>query len=279
MQALIFVQPATVIAWRRRKFREHWARLSRGPKPGRPRVPKEVRELIQRISAANPLWGSPRILGELRKLGIEVAKSTVERYMVRRPRPRSQGWMAFLRNHLRDMVAIDFFVVPTARFKLLFVLVILAHFRRQVVHFNVTTNPTAQWVAQQIIEAFPWNEAPRYLLRDRHATYGYAFRKRVGNMGIEEVLTAPRSPWQNPYVERLIGSVRRECLDNVVILNERHLRRVLKGYFDYHQRWRTHLSLAMDCPQPRAVQHPSVGYVVELPEVGGLHHHYERRAA
>jgi putative transposase len=194
-EALVFVQPETVLAWRRRKFREHWARLSRGPKPGRPRVAQEIRELIRKISAANPLWGSPRILGELRKLGIELAKSTVERYMVRRPRPRSQGWMTFLRNHLRDMVAIDFFIVPTVRFKLLYVLVVLAHFKRQVVHFNVTASPTAEWAAQQIVEAFPWDEAPGHILRDRHGTYGGVFRKRVGNMGIEEVLTAPRSPW------------------------------------------------------------------------------------
>ncbi len=277
--ALVFVQPETVLAWRRRKFREHWARLSCGPKPGRPKARKEVRELIQGMSAVNPLWGSSRILGEIRRLGIELARSTVERYMVRRPRPRSQGWMTFLRNRLREMVAIGFFVMPTARFKLLYVLVVMAHFRRQVVHFKVTTNPTAQRAAQQILEALPWDKARRYLLRERHATYGHAFRKRVGHMGIEEVRTAPRSPWQNPYVERLIGSIRRECLDNVIMLNGRHPRRVLKGYFDHHQRWRTHLSLAMDCPQPRAVQRPSVGDLVELLEVGRLYHHYEPRAA
>ena len=207
-RTLVFVQPETVIAWRRRKFHEHWVKLSRGPKPGRPRVPAEIRELIRRVSTANPLWGSPRIQGELGKVGIDVSKSTVERYMVRRTRPRSQGWMTFLRNHFKDMVSIDFFTVPTARFKVLLFLVVLVHFRRKVVHFNVTEHPTAEWTARQIVEAFPWDEAPKFLLRDRHATYGETFRNRVRRMGIEEILSAPRSPWQNPYVERLIGCVR-----------------------------------------------------------------------
>jgi putative transposase len=228
---------------------------------------------------ANPLWGSPRIVGELKKLGIDVALSTVAKYRVRRPGPRSQGWKTFLSNHLRDFVSIDFFTIPTARFKVLFVLVILLHFRRRVAHFNVTEHPTAEWTGQQIIEAFPWDEAPGCLLRDRDGIYGEQFRLRIKNIGIEEILTAPRSPWQNPFVERLIGSVRQECLDHVIVFDERHLRRVLKGYFQYHQQWRTHLSLEMDCPRRRPVQRSSAGRVVELPEVGGLHHHYERLAA
>ena len=177
------------------------------------------------------------------------------------------------------MVSIDFFTVPTERFKVLLVLVVLVHFRRKVVHFNITEHPTAEWTAQQIVEAFPWDEAPAHLLRDRQGIYGEAFQRRVRNMGIEEVLAGARSPWENPYVERLIGCVRQECLDHVIILDERHLRQVLKAYFEYHQRWRTHLSLGMDCPETQLVQEPSMGKIIPFPEVGGLHHHYERRAA
>jgi transposase InsO family protein len=176
-------------------------------------------------------------------------------------------------------VSIDFFTVPTINVRVLFVLVVLAHHRRKVVHFNVTENPTAQWAAQQIVEAFPWEGAPRYLLRDRDMIYGETFRRRVASLGIEQVLSAPRSPWQNPYVERLIGTVRRDCVDHVIVLNASHLRGVLAGYFRYYHRWRTHLSLAMDAPESRLVQPPTIGAVVEFPEVGDLHHHYERIAA
>ena len=218
-------------------------------------------------------------MGELRKLGIEVSKSTVEKYRVRSPKPPSPTWKAFLYNHVIELVSIDFFMVPTLDFKVLFVLVILAHDRRRVVHFHVTEHPTERWTAQQIVEAFPWDEAPRYLLRDRDGIYGARFRRRVTSLGIDEVLTAPRSPWQNPYVERIIGSIRRECLDNVIVLNERHLKRVISNYLDYYHRWRTHLSLEMDAPYPRPIQGPERGRIVEFPEVGGLHHHYERLAA
>src|SRR5918912_393358 len=205
---------------------------------------------------ANPLWGSPRIVGELRKLGIHVAKSTVAKYRPRRKKPPSPTWKTFLKNHVQDLVALDFFVVPTVTFRVLFVLVILAHERRRVVHFNITEHPTAEWTAQQVVEAFPWDEAPRYLLRDRDRIYGTAFQQRVRHMGIKEVLTAPQSPWQNPYVERLIGSIRRECLDHVLVLHERHLQRLLTSYFSYYHEWRTPLSLAMDCPEPRPVYGP-----------------------
>jgi putative transposase len=277
--ALVFVQPATVIAWQRKRFRDHWRRISQCGKPGRSAISQEIRELIRRMSSANPLWGTPRIVGELAKLGIEVAKSTVDKYRVRPRKPPSPTWKAFLQNHVTDLVSIDFFVVPTIQFKLLFVLVVLAHARRKVIHCNVTENPTAQWTAQQIIEAFPWDSAPKYLLRDRDAIYGNAFQQRVQSMGIEQVLSAPRSPWQNPFVERLIGTVRRDCLDHVIVLNERHLRRILAQYLDYYHRWRTHLSLRMDAPSPRAVHPPDRGRVVEFPELGGLHNHYERLAA
>ena len=240
---------------------------------------KEVRAVIRNMSRANPMWGSPRIVGELRKLGIDVAKSTVEKYRVRPRKPPSPTWKTFLHNHAQDLVAMDFFVVPTVTFKVLFVLVILAHARRRIVHCNVTEHPTAPWTAQQLVEAFPWDEAPRYLLRDRDRIYGAAFRQRVRNMGIEEVKIAPRSPWQNPYVERLIGSIRRDVLDHVIVLNEQHLKRLLTDYLTYYHCFRTHLALEMDCPVTRPLQPPERGKIIAVPEVGGLHHHYERQAA
>jgi transposase InsO family protein len=197
-----------------------------------------------------------------------------------RPKVPSPTWRSFLRNHLPDIAAIDMFVIATATFQLLYTLIVLSLDRRRIVHFEVTANPTQDWLSGQMTEAFPWHTAPRYLLRDRDKSYGLAFRHRVRAMGIIEVITAPRSPWQNPYVERLIGSIRRECLDHVIILSERHLRRVLSSYFQYHHAARTHLSLHKDCPRPRAVQLPFTGdNIVAFPEVGGLHHRYERRAA
>jgi putative transposase len=239
----------------------------------------EIRDLIRRMSLANPLWGAPRIHGELLKLGIEVSQATVGRYLRWRPKDPSPTWRSFLHNHLTDIAAIDMFVVATATFRILYAVIILGHDRRKVIHFEVTQNPTQVWLSRQMTEAFPWETAPRYLLRDRDRSYGPAFRDRVKAMGVEEVLTAPRSPWQNPFVERLIGSIRRECLDHVIIFNERHLRHVLSSYFQYHHRTRTHLSLDKDCPQPRPIQPPSAGKIIAFPEVGGLHHRYERRAA
>lgn len=277
--ALVIVQPGTVIAWRRRGFREYWAKLTGPGKPGRPTVPREARDLIRRMSLANPLWGAPRIVGELGKIGIEVANSTVEKYMARRPKPPSATWRAFVKNHLQEIVAIDVFVVPTVRNQVLFVFLVLAHHRRRVLHFNVTAHPTTEWTGQQIVEAFPWLAPPRYLLRDRDSIYGTGFRKRVGNMGFEEVLIAPRSPWQSPYVERLIGTIRRECLDHVIVVSERHLKRLLADDFGYYHRWRTHQSLEMDGPEPREVQSAEQGRLAEVAELGGLHHHDERIAA
>jgi putative transposase len=242
-------------------------------------VAKENRDLIQEMSMANPGWGSPRIVGELRKLGIEVAKSTVEKYMIRPKKPSSPTWRAFLENHVMDLVAIDFLTVPTIRFRIQFVLIVLCHYRRRVIHFNVTDQPSSEWAAQQIVEAFAREESPRYLLYDRDKIFRKIFPQRMENIGIEEVLISPRSPWQNPYVERLIGSVRGECLDHVIVINQRHLKRIMARYFDYYHQWRPHLSLEMDCPESREVQLESYGKVIEVPEVGGLHHHYERRAA
>ena len=277
--ALEFVQPRTVIAWQKKRFRDYWRRLSQTGKPGRPAISKEVRELIKDMWRANPTWGSPRIVGELRKLGITVAKATVEKYRPRIRKAPSPTWKAFLTNHVKDIVGCDFFTVPTATFRVLFVFLVLAHERRRILHFNITEHPTAQWTAQQIVEAFPWDTAPCYLLRDRDSIYGVAFQSRISNLGIEEVRIAPRSPWQNPYCERVIGSIRRDALDHVIVLNERHLRRVLRSYFSYYHHWRTHLALEMDTPAARAVHLPDLGPVRKLPEVGGLHHHYERIAA
>ncbi len=276
--ALIIVKPETVIAWHRVGFRLYWRWKSRHG-VGRPSVSQEVRDLIRRMSLANPRWGAPRIHGELLKLGIQVSQATVAKYMVRHRKPPSQTWHTFLKNHIKDLVSADFFVVPTVSFRVLFVFVILGHDRRRPVHFAVTANPSAEWIARQLVEAFPWDTAPRYLLRDRDGSYGEKFHEAAGWLGIREVLTAPQSPWQNAYVERLIGSIRRECLDHVIIVDESSLRRVLKSYFEYYDHTRTHLALEKDTPVPRRVQPPEMGRVVELPQVGGLHHRYERRAA
>ena len=273
------MKPATVIAWRRRKFREYWAKLSGRPGPGRPPVAKEIQDLIRRMSELNVTWGSPRIRSELRMLGIDVAKSTVERYMVKRPKPASPTWRAFLANHVSCLASIDFFTVPTVRNRVLYVFVVLAHLRRRIVCFNVTEHPTAAWTSRQITEAFPCDTAPRYMIRDRDGIYGDVFRGRVKSMGIEEVLIAPRSPWQSPFVERVIGSIRRDCLDHVVVLSERHLRHVLTSYFGYYHGARCHMSLDGDAPEHREPQAATMGKVIEFPEVGGLHHRYERRAA
>ena len=277
--ALVIVRPETVIGWHRKGFRLFWTWKSRRGKPGRPPVSREIRDLVRRMSRENTRWGAPRIHGELLKLGFSISQAAVSKYMVRYPSPPSQSWRTFLTNHADCLASIDFFVVPTATFHLLFGFIVLHHERRQIVHFGVTANPTMAWVAQQIREAFPWGTAPRYLIRDRDGAYGQSFRSTVTAMGVEEVVTAPRSPWQNPYVERLIGSVRRECLDHSIILNERHLRRILGSYLDYYHGSRTHLSIGKDTPDGRPVQPAGSGTVVSLPKVGGLHHRYERLAA
>jgi transposase InsO family protein len=278
-EALHVVRPQTVIRWHRQGFRAFWTRTSRRGRVGRPPVISELAELVRTMALANPLWGSPRIHGELLKLGFEVSQRTVARLMPRRPKSPSQTWRTFLKNHLADLVSVDFFVVPTATFRVLYVFVVLLHHRRRVVHFNVTDSPTAAWTAQQIVEAFPDDSAPRYLLRDRDCIYGCEFRKRVKSMGIAEVLTAPRSPWQNPFAERVIGTIRRELLDHVIVLNEQHLRRRLRSYLRYYHGSRTHLALEKDAPEPRAVEPPEQGRIVALPQVSGLHHRYVRCAA
>ena len=281
-EALIIVKPETVIGWHRKGFRLFWKFKSRRKGSGRPPVSPEIRDLILKMAKANPLWGAPRIHGELLKLGIEISERTVSSLMPRRiPKPPSQTWRTFLKNHMMHMVSIDFFTVPTAKFRILFVLVILSHSRRRVVHFNVTAHPTANWTAQQIIEAFPWDTAPKYLLRDRDSIYGANFRQRLKNMDIKEVVTAPRSPWQNPFVERLVGSIRRDCLNHLIVLNESHLKRILSSYFEYYHKDRTHYGLGKDTPSGRPVQpRPAEGgNLIELPRVGGLHHRYEWKQA
>lgn len=277
LDAMVLVKPATVVQWHRRGFRLYWHWRAR--RLGRPKMSAEIRDLIRKMSLANGLWGAPRIHGELLKLGIKVSQASVGRSMPWRPKAPSPTWRSFLHNHLTDIAAIDMFVVATATFRLLYALIVLGLDRRRVIHFGVTKNPTQVWLSGQMTEAFPWDTAPRYLLRDRDASYGPAFRNRVLAMGIKQVVTAPRSPWQNPYVERLIGSIRRECLDPIIIFSEGHLRHVLSSYFQSHHGARTHLSLNKDCPLPRRIQPPSAGEIIAFPEVGGLHHRDERRAA
>src|SRR5438128_4120434 len=237
-------------------------------------IGRELRDLIRRMSRANPLWGAPRIHGELLKLGLTVSQATVSKYMFRSRRPPSQTWRAFLKNHAKDLIAVDFFTVPTATFRILFVLVVLSHERRRLVHFNVTEHPTAGWTARQLVEACGLEEAPGHLIRDRDQVYGEQFSHQVRALNIREAVIAARSPWQNAYAERVIGSIRRECPDHLVVIGERHLKRMLSEYMHYYNTTRTHFSLAKDAPEPRSVQPPSQGRVVEMPRVGGLHHEY-----
>ena len=277
--ALAIVQPDTVVRWHRQGFKLYWRCKSRPGKTGRPPISREIRDLIRRMSRENATWGAPRIVSELALLGHDVAEGTVAKYMVKRRKPPSQTWRTFLDNHVPDIAACDFFTVPTVTFRILYVFVVLLHDRRRVVHFNVTTNPHAEWTAQQIVNAFPYEEAPRFLIRDHDGIYGDYFVKRVESMGIEEVPIAPRSPWQNPYCERLIGSIRRECLNHMILLGERHLHRIMTEYFNYYHDSRCHLSLDQNSPTPREAEPPCRGEVVAIPYLGGLHHRYTRRAA
>jgi transposase InsO family protein len=277
--SLFFVEPSTVIGWHRKGFRLFWTGKIRRGQPGRPTVPKDIRDLIRRMSRENPLWGAPRIPGELLKLGIDVGETSVSKYMTRRRKPPSQTWRTILENHVRSMVSVDFFTVPTIRFQILYVSLVLAHDRRRILHFAVTAHPTAEWTAHQLREAFPWDTAPRYLLRDRNRIFGQDFVEQVKAMRIRQVLSAPRSPWQRAYVERVIGTIRRECLDHVIVFHEQSFCWHLRGFLDYYYRSRTHLSLCKDAPEPRTRQASATGRIIAMPEVGGLHHRYERRAA
>jgi transposase InsO family protein len=273
LEAVAIVRPETIIRWHRAGFRAYWRWRSRN-RGGRPKVSAELRALIGEMSRANPLWGAPRIHGELLKLGFEVAQSTVARYMCKRRWPPSQGWRTFLRNHANDIAAIDLFVLPTITFRILYCLVVLRDGHRFWVSFGVAANPSAEWISHQITEAFAWDGAPRYLIRDRDTSYGMVFVRRVRAMGIRDRPIAPRSPWQNAYVERLIGSIRRECLDHIIVFGEAHLRRILGAYAGYYNESRTHRSLNKDAPFHRAIQR--LGAVSSQPVLGGLHHRYCR---
>jgi len=276
--SLLIVQPVTVVAWHRKGFQLYWRWKSRTRTAGRPPIDREIRDLIRRMARENPTWGRRRIQAELRFLGYDVAELTVAKYM-RRPSPRpSSTWRTFLEAHIGDIVALDFFVVPTLTFRLLFGFLILRHDRRELVHVNVTDHPTAAWTVQQLVESFPEETAPKYLLRDRDAIYGDVFARRVKGMGIREVLIAPRAPWQNPFAERVIGSIRRECLDHVIVFNERHLRRLLRSYLAYYNATRPHQALHNNSPHPRDVQPPACGRILAIPQVGGLHRRYQRAA-
>jgi putative transposase len=275
--AIQIVKPETVVAWHRRGFRLFWTWKSRH-RTGRPGVPPDVRALIRELSTANPLWGAPRIHGELVKLGISVSRSTVAKYMRHHQEPPSQTWRTFLTNHANQIMAADLFVVPTVTFRLLFVLVVLAHDRRRIVHVAITEQPTAAWTAQQLRNALPENEAPTFLLYDRDSVFADV-ATTINAMNIEAVRTAPRSPWQNAYVERVIGSIGRECLDHLIVVNGVALHRVLTDYVAYYMRSRTHLALGKDAPISRAVMPPSAGRIVATAHVGGLHHRYDRLAA
>jgi transposase InsO family protein len=271
--ALAIVRPDTVIRWHRKGFRLYW-RWKSSRCCGRPIVPLEARNLIRQMSIENPLWGAPRIHGELLKLGIDVSQTSVAKYMTRRRAPPSQGWKTFLRNHANGIAAMDLFMVPTFSFRLLYGLLIMGHGRRQILWFGVTAHPTAEWIANQLTQAYGWKQIPRYLIRDRDGAYGEVFLRRLRSMGIRDRPTSPKSPWQNGYAERLIGSIRRECTDHIVVFGERHLRHVLLSYMDYYNGTRTHLALSKDTPMGRATE--TVGRITCHPVLGGLHHQYAR---
>jgi transposase InsO family protein len=273
LEIITIIQPETLVRWHRAGFRRYWRWTSRR-RGGRPQIQPELRALIRQMSLENQLWGAPRIHGELLKLGFEVSQSTVAKYMARRRGPPSQGWRAFLANHAPHIAAMDLFVVPTIGFPLLYAFVIVRLDRRILVWTNVTRHPTADWIARQITEAFPWDDAPRYLIRDRDGVFGAVVTRRLRAMGIRDKPIAPASPWQNAFAERLIGSIRRECVDHLIVLGERHLRQILRCYADYYNEVRTHRSLNKDAPIPRAVQR--VGHVKSHAILGGLHHHYVR---
>ena len=279
-EALAIVKPETVVRWHRQGFRLFWRWKSRR-RTGRPDVNAATRRLITEMTRANPLWGAPRIHGELLKVGVRVAQSTVARYLPVRPRrPPPQTWRAFLTNHLNQAAAMDFFVIPTATFRLLYGFVVLGHGRRRILHVAVTAHPTAEWTRQQLREAFPFDSAPRFLHRDRDSIFSDVVRGTIMALGANEVVSAPRSPWQNPYCERVIGTLRRELLDKVIVVGEAHAKRLLREYAAYYNASRTHLALAKDAPDERTVEGPERGRrVVALPVLGGLHHRYERRAA
>src|SRR5467141_2271774 len=273
LEVVTILRPETLVRWHRAGFRRYWRWKSRS-RGGRPQIETELRALIRQMSLENLLWGAPRIHGELLKLGFSVAQSSVAKYMVKRRGPPSQEWRTFLRNHAPDIAAMDLFVVPTIGFKLLYGFVIIRLDRRDLVWIGVTTNPTAEWVARQITESFPWDGAPRYMIRDRDRIYGTVVTRRLRAMGIRDKPIATASPWQNSFAERLIGSIRRECLDHIIVFGEEHLRRILISYAAYYNSVRTHRSLNKDAPIFRPIQ--QIAIIRSHPILGSLHHHYVR---
>ncbi len=274
LDSLHIVRPATLLRWHRQGFRAYWLWKS-GRKGGRPKIDVELRDLIKRISKENPLWGAPRIHGELLLLGYEVSQTTVATYMMKRQsNGGGQTWKTFLENHRDGIASMDFVIVPTIQFKLLYCLIIINHARRKIVHIALTTISTAAWVAQQLIEAFPWIGAPKYMVRDNNPAFNSFVRKKMRHIGIRDRPTAPHSPWQNGLSERINGSIRRECLDHILIFGESHLRRVMSAYVEYYNSVRTHLSLEKNSPNERQVQY--VGAIKSIKHLGGLHHEYIR---
>ncbi len=276
--SLAIVKPTTVIAWHRRGFARFWAWKSRPV--GRPPLAPDVVDLIERMARDNPLWSRRRIASELAKLGHDVSKDSIAKYMPKpagRPRrPPSQTWKTFMRNHLAGTIAVDFLTVPTVTFGIVYVFFVLSLVRRRLLHVNVTAHPRATWTAQQIVEALDVNAVPARLIRDRDGTYGAEFDARVDHLGIEQLRIAPRSPWQNGFAERWVGTLRRELLDHVIVLGERHLLRLVRQHVAYYNSDRPHMSLGGDSPVSRDVEPPTAGKVIALPRVGGLHHRYSR---
>jgi len=277
---LRLVQPQTVVSWHRSLWRKYWKRRSRSKEMGRPKIPVEVIKLIHRISLENPNWGAAHVQGELMMLGHFLSVSTVAKYMIKRRGRPNQNWTTFIRNHLHEIGAIDFLTIPTITFKTLYVFIVLSLDRRRVVHFHVTRYPTADWTALQLLQAFPFDTAPKYLIRDRDGIYGEKVLRTIGHLGMEDKPISPHSPWQNGYCERMVGTLKRECLDHMIIFNERHARRIIREFLEYYHEDRTHQGLGQETPGGREVEPPEIGGPVRCrPVLGGLHHRYFREAA
>ena len=275
---IVLVKPATVVSWHRKGFRRYWAwRIKEGRI--RPKLTPELRELIRQMKLDNPLWGVRRIHAELLKLGFSISTRSVHKCMPKRYNPPSPTWRNFLRENMHETAATDMFVVFTLTYHILYAMVVVSHERRKILYFAVTSRPSPDWLSQEIVRAFQSNARPTYLLRDRDSLYGKVFRDSVRSLGIQEIVAARQSPWQNIYVERVIGSIRSECLNHMIVVNERHLRRILASYVEYYNKSRTHNALDLDCPEPRPVERQSDGEIVAIPQVGGLHHRYTRRRA
>jgi len=277
---LFIVQPETVVHWHRQAWKRYWTWKSRHRRSGRPAISLELSGLISRMATENRLWGAQRIRGELLGLGYQVGRETVRRYMhLARRRPPSQTWRAFLNNHAGEIWACDFFTVPTLFLHTLYVFFFVEHGRRQLVHFNVTSHPTSDWVWRQLIEATAWGRQPRLLLRDRDACFGRHFMARAREIGIEVVLTPFRSPQANGIAERMVGTLRQQCLDHVIVLNERRL--LLREYVEHYNQARPHRSLAQTAPnpRPRMLRPPDDGRVVSRRVLSGLHHEYSWKVA